>query len=117
MDQEFANLLTERYEYAAHEILHWSELKKAQSFTHDDFAEWNRREPEWTTVVRQLLEQHGCGPQVIARLWTIQEGEATTIVEHNLYYVSAALSMFSERLKRLESIINDYAEVPILKDR
>jgi len=113
-DQAFADVLTERYTYGVNEIMNWSGLQKAQSFTQEDFTIWNAREKEWTAGVRALLEEHGCSPQVIAHFWTIHEVPYNQF--HHFHHVSQALSMFSERLKRLKSIINDYAEVGILKE-
>jgi hypothetical protein len=113
-DQEFADVLTERYTNGVNEIMNWSELRKAQSFASEDFTLWNERENEWTAGVRQLLEQHGCNAQIIAHFWTIHEVPYHQF--HHFHHVSDALSMFSERLKRLKAIINDYAETKILKD-
>ncbi len=114
-DQEFANLLTERYTFGLNEIMNWSELQKdPNQFTQEDYAALNERERVWTAGVRQLLEQHGCSPQVIAHFWSIHEVPYNQF--HHYHHVSHVLSMFSERLKRLKSIINEYAEVKILKN-
>jgi hypothetical protein len=112
-DQAFANLLTEQYTLGLNEIMNWSEFQKEPNhFTAADFAAWKERERLWTAGVRQLLEQHGCSPQVIAHFWSIHEFTYNQF--HHYHHVSQVLSMFSERLKRLKAIINTYAEVKIL---
>jgi hypothetical protein len=111
-NQQFADVLTERYSYGLSEVMNWTTLSKGKEFSNEDFAEWNRREQEWTLAVRQLLEEHGCNAQLIAHFWNIHQ--FTPGAFHHFYHVNMPLSMFSERLNRLKSIIDIFAEIPIL---
>lgn len=111
-NQAFADLLTERYTYGLNSVMNWERLTKGQSFTEADFNEWLERERTWTASVRNLLELHGCSQQEIAHFWAIHDVPVRQF--HHFFHVSQQLSMFSERLNRLKSIINEYAEVKIL---
>jgi hypothetical protein len=111
-DQAFADVLTERYSIGLHGIMNWGRLSKGQEFTELDAREWNEMERKWTDEVRELLRAHGCNPQIQAHFRDLHEVPYNQF--HHFRYMSEKLSMFSLRLKRLKSIINHYANVPIL---
>jgi hypothetical protein len=111
-DQAFADVLTERYSFALHGIMNWGRLAKGADFTEADSREWDDLERNWTDEVRELLKAHGCNAQIQAHFRDLHEVPYNQF--HHFRYMSERLSMFSLRLKRLKSIINHYANVPIL---